>query len=83
MIDSKYDTIWLRTTNKGYCFTAHIPCRIIGTAGKRVRIAALLVDGSERIHLVQVESLKHAHCQCFCGCRHFDKVSQKRTSVPE
>lgn len=67
--ENKYPMIWKRTSSRGYCFTARIPCRAIERVGKRIRIAALLIDGSERLHLVKEESLEHYPCQCFAECR--------------
>lgn len=67
--ENKYPIIWKRTSSKGYCFTARIPCRIVGTSAKRVRIAALLMKGDERYHTVQMESLIHDPCNCYAECR--------------
>lgn len=75
--------IWKRTAYRGYCFTARIPCRALGRVGKRIRIAALLCDGSERIHLVKEESLEHDPCQCFARCRALERLpiaAQKRST---
>lgn len=57
----KYPLIWMRTSRQGYNFTARIPCRAIELtkSKKRVRIAASLKDGTERIHVVKCESLEH------------------------
>jgi len=66
--EEKYPMIWNRVSRKGYCFTAKIPCRVL-QVGKRIKIAALLVDGRERNHFVEPESLKHSPCHCFAQCR--------------
>ena len=75
--EKKYPMVWMRTSRRGYCFTANIPCRILEIRGKRVRIAALLVDGLERNHLVEERSLKHSPCHCFAECRALDKFKGK------
>lgn len=67
--ENKYPMIWERASTRGYCFTARIPCRVIRMAGKRVEIAALLVNGNERIHRVKEENLRHDPCHCFAHCR--------------
>jgi hypothetical protein len=72
--EGKYPMIWKRATNRGYCFTARIPCRAIERVGKRIQIAALLVDGSERLHLVKEESLEHSPCECFAHCRALERL---------
>lgn len=66
--EEKYDMTWRRVDNT-YQFTHRIPCRVIGTTTKRIRIAALLRNGKERNHLVEVESLVHDPCWCFAECR--------------
>lgn len=73
----KYPMIWKRTSRKGYCFTARIPCRVLEMRGSRVRIAALLVSGLERNHLVDETSLQHDPCHCFAECRALDKFKGK------
>lgn len=70
----KYPLIWKRTSNKGYCFTARIPCRAVERVGKRIRIAALLVSGKERLHVVEERSLEHDPCRCFAGCIAMDGI---------
>lgn len=72
----KYPWIWKRANTRGYCFTAMIPCRVIRMAGKRVEIAALLVNGTERIHRVKEENLKHTPCHCFAECRGLEMVKK-------
>lgn len=67
--ERKYPMIWERPAKRGYCFTAQIPCRAIERVGKQIHIAALMVDGSERLHLVKEESLRHSPCECFAHCR--------------
>lgn len=73
----KYPMIWNRKSTKGYCFTARIPCRVLEMRGSRVRIAALLVDGRERNHLVEETSLQHDPCHCFAECRALEKFKGK------
>lgn len=70
----KYPMIWKRTTSKGYCFTARIPCRMIRNTGKRIEIAALLIGGKERIHRVEPSSLVHDPCHCFAECKAISKL---------
>ncbi len=67
--EKKYGWIWKRVSRHGYCFTYRIPCRILGSTGKRIKIAALLVDGSERNHTIERANLEHNPCQCFGECR--------------
>lgn len=74
--DAKYPWIWKRTSTRGYCFTARIPCRVVRIAGKRVEIAALLVNGTERIHRVKEKSLEHQPCHCFGECRGLERVKK-------
>jgi hypothetical protein len=76
---TKYPMIWKRTSSRGYCFTAHIPCRMIRRAGKKILIAASLVNGKERIHRVNPESLKHEPCECFGECRALEYLDRPRT----
>ena len=70
--EEKYPMIWKRVGRSGYCFTARIPCRIL-KIGKRIKIAALLMDGKERNHFVPPESLRHSPCHCFGECRALEK----------
>lgn len=74
--ENKYPWIWKRTSTRGYCFTARIPCRVIRMAGKKVEIAALLVDGSERIHQIKEENLEHSPCHCFAECRGLERFKK-------
>ena len=74
--EKKYPMIWKRTSNRGYCFTARIPCRVIKMDGKRVEIAALLIGGAERIHRVKEENLVHDPCMCFAHCRALEKFKK-------
>lgn len=71
---TKYPMIWKRTSSTGYCFTAHIPCRMIRKLGKKIEIAASLIGGKERIHRVDPKSLKHDPCSCFSECKAIDKL---------
>lgn len=80
--EKKYPMIWKRATNRGYCFTARIPCRAIERVGKRIQIAALLVDGSERLHMVKEENLEHSPCECFANCRALERLPAA-ASVPK
>lgn len=71
---TKYPMIWKRVSRQGYCFTARIPCRIVGRTSKRIKIAALLVNGAEKNHLVEREILEHSPCECFAQCRAIDRA---------
>lgn len=72
--ERKYPMIWKRTASRGYCFTARIPCRPLERVGKKIQIAALLVDGKEKFHMVKPESLEHSPCECFGECRAFERI---------
>ena len=73
----KYPMIWKRVSKKGYCFTARIPCRMIERVGKRIRIAALLAAGGEKMTVVKQENLVHDPCHCFAECRAFERLDRK------
>jgi len=75
--ENKYPMVWFRQNRRGYCFTASIPCRMIERAGKKIRIAALLADGNEKVTLVDQAKLKHVPCHCFAGCRAFERMDRK------
>ena len=68
----KYGMVWVRE-DRAYHFEHRIPCRVIRRQGKRIRIAALLRNGSEREHLVSPEKLVHSPCHCFSGCRALER----------
>lgn len=74
----KYPMIWKRTLRTGYCFTAKIPCRMIRWIGKKIEIAALLMNGRERIHQVKPDDLFHEHCSCFGKCREIERIEQPK-----
>jgi len=74
--EKKHPMIWKRKSTRGYCFTAEIPCRILEMK-KKVKIAALLVDGRERNHWVEEESLRHSPCMCFGRCKALDRFRGK------
>ena len=75
--EEKYPWIWKRTTRSGYCFTARIPCRVVGILKKKIEIAASLKDGTERIHQVNPESLEHCPCRCFAQCRGLESEERR------
>lgn len=74
--ENKYPWLWKKTSTRGYCFTAEIPCRVLRIVGKKVEIAALLVGGTERVTLVKEENLKHYPCNCFAHCRGMEKYKK-------
>lgn len=80
--EKKYPMIWKKVSRRGYCFTARIPCRIIERTGKRIRIAALLAMGGEKITVVDQKSLEHDPCHCFSECRAFERLDKKAAAIP-
>jgi len=53
-----YTHVWRRVSSRGYGYSDHVPCRIIGRTHKRVRIAALQKDGTEKILSVLGENVR-------------------------
>ena len=59
MIDP-YTHLWLHEPSGGYGYIVPVPCRLLtlSASGKRMQVAALMKDGTEKTRWVKIENLK-------------------------
>lgn len=55
---TKYPSMWAFTHNRGYGGGWDVPCRVVKRGPKRIQIAALKTDGSEKLVWITPEKLK-------------------------
>lgn len=58
-----YTHYWRHAVRGGYDHVEKIPCRIVSRGRTRVRIAALLKTGGEKLVTVAPESLQEKGCE--------------------